>query len=198
MRWMLLAASVSALGMAACDSGTTTTRSVEVSKDGTTTTRTVEVKIGDAARQATGAPGTEGHPIVSADADQVPTQVIKAIYARKSRPSGAAELNRFFTSDLAAALIADESGDGVGAINSDYRYDAQDTDIAGLELVLGGDPGTATVEATFTNFGEPGRVFWILCPVTPTQWKVQDVEIGLRNANDLRAMLDLPPTQDCK
>ena len=147
---------------------------------------------------ATGAPGAEGNPIVSPDADQPPTQVIKAIYALSSRPSGAEQLNRFFTADLAAALIADEAGGEVNVIESDYRYDAQDTEIAGLELVLGGDPGTATVEATFTNFGRPGRVFWILCPVTPTQWKVQDVQVGVEGQQDLRQMLGVPNSPDCK
>ena len=106
-------------------------------------------------------------------------------------------MRRFFTRDLAQALIKDSHSDGVGVANdSDYRYDAQDMKITGLHLEDYADgAGTSVIRAHFNNFGKPDVVTYNLCLHGPNDWRISDVGM---DKDSLRKLLGLTPVDKMK
>ncbi|HEX8232185.1 MAG TPA: hypothetical protein VF559_02405 [Caulobacteraceae bacterium] len=123
--------------------------------------------------------------------ERTPQGLVARLYERTSVPTSRRDLGRFFTGDLAAALLADGRGGEVGAIDGDYRYDAQDVQRGNLTLdLVAGGADTATVEARFRNFGEAKTVRYRLCRLGPNEWRIADVAMP---SGELRALLGLPP-----
>ena len=124
-----------------------------------------------------------------------PDQLVRALYRPEGAPSTRPELNRFFDADLARALWTDSQGEEVGAVDFDFRYDAQDTEIAGLAFEKAPRDNGATVTASFRNFGKPVRVIYRLCVRGPG-WRIAEVSAG-DGSWSLRRMLGLAPHARC-
>ena len=124
-----------------------------------------------------------------------PDQLVRALYRPEAAPSTRPELNRYFDPDLAGALWKDSQGEEVGAVDFDFRYDAQDVAITGLAFTKTHRNGEATVTASFANFGKPVRVVYRMC-VRRTGWKITDVSAG-DGVWSLRRMLRLGPARAC-
>jgi hypothetical protein len=106
-------------------------------------------------------------------------------------------MRRFFTRNLAQALIKDLTPGYVGLANDvDYRYDAQDMQITGLHLMDYADgAGTAVIRAHFDNFGKPYTVTYDLCLHGPNDWRISNVTMPEQN---LRKVLSLSPVERMK
>lgn len=123
---------------------------------------------------------------------------VKELNRRLTLPANAAENGQFFATDIAEALTRDGSGDEVGAVDFDYRWNAQDTrvtDVAYAVEARGTDRALVTV--TFKNFGEPGRTFYDMCRRQPDGvWRILDVRSNDQPDGSVRAMLKLGPTSE--
>jgi len=113
-------------------------------------------------------------------------------------PDTAAENAQFFATDIAEALTRDGSGDEVGEVSFDYRWNAQDTEITEVSYAVearGTDRALVTV--SFKNFGEPGRTFYDMCRRQPEgHWRILDVRSNDQPDGSVRAMLKLPPASE--
>jgi len=130
-----------------------------------------------------------------------PRDAVAALYRLPSIPVTPADKQRFFSVDMAAALIKDsDRDDEVGVANDgDYRYDAQDFRIAGLHMEAVGVGGEAgTIRVAFRNFGKPQTVSYDLCRRRPGDWRIRDVVTP--SGGSLRKLLGLPAgaqSKDC-
>lgn len=130
----------------------------------------------------------------TAAAHRTPTDLVQALYAREAIPLTEAEITGYFSSDLAAALMTDASSPETGAIDADYRYDAQDFQISELRLEPYADgPDESLVRAHFRNFGEPGQAEILLCRRPSGEWRIKDVRHARRG---LREVLKLKPADE--
>lgn len=147
-----------------------------------------------------------------------PLVIVNSLYVRKAAPS---HVERLFAADLAAAYRKDTSDPNeVGAIDFDWRYDAQDVKITDLKVFwapppeMSGPPPMMTpgpgkgrgavlppvetpapkaVEASFKNFGKPHAVFYSFCRTARGELRIADVYSPGRNGWSLRRMLKLDP-----
>lgn len=125
-----------------------------------------------------------------------PDQLVRAIYRPLAAPITPKDLARYFDADLARALRADSQGEEVGAVDFDYRYDAQDVQITGLGFSKAAWAGNGSlVTARFQNFGKPAAIAYRLC-VRAKGWRIVDIAQG-DGSWSLRQMLQLPPRKDC-
>lgn len=95
-------------------------------------------------------------------------------FQNKDRPL----INTYFAKDLAEMIWKDAvntKDDEVGKIDFDPLYDAQDAEVANLNVgksEINGDK--ATVEVTFLNFGEEQSVNYLLKKENG-DWKIEDI-----------------------
>ena len=93
--------------------------------------------------------------------------------------------NRELVDKYFAKIIADKiwkdsvaSGEEIGALDFDPLYDAQDTEIADFKIGTPAITGEkATVDVTFTNFGEPQTLKYMLVKENDS-WKIEDIDYG--------------------
>jgi hypothetical protein len=121
--------------------------------------------------------------------------VVRALYAPKLTPfPDKPDHDPFFTAELAGALKKDSHPDEVGAVDFDYRYDAQDVQITDLQLTAVNTLDGERVAARFDNFQKPYEVDYDLV-LTRDGWRVSDVSAPAQQGDQpwsLRAMLKLP------
>jgi hypothetical protein len=142
------------------------------------------------------APPPPAHPPV---AFRTPREAIVALYRLPSIPITAADKQRFFAGDMAAALIKDsDRDDEVGVANDgDYRYDAQDMKITGLHIEsIAVREGAATARVAFSNFRKLEAVNYLLCQRVPRDWRITDVITP--SGGSLRKLLGLAPVGEAK
>jgi hypothetical protein len=128
-----------------------------------------------------------------------PRDAVVTLYRLPSIPTTPADKQRFFSGDLAAALIKDsDRDDEVGVANDgDYRYDAQDFRIAGLHIdAMAIRGGAGTLRVAFRNFGKPKMVSYDLCLRRPGDWRIRDVVTP--SGGSLRRLLGLPAAAQSK
>ncbi len=128
-------------------------------------------------------------------AHQQALDLVRSLYRTEAPPPDA---SAYFSRDLARAYRKDTGHPGeVGAIDFDWRYGAQDTEIGNLEFFNMEGPRTATIRARFRNFGKPGEVVYDLCHAQ-RGWRISDVHMAAgADSWDLRKMLKLPAKVDC-
>lgn len=153
----------------------------------TTTTSTQTT----AAPAATPAPTPAAAPVADAAA------VVRELYAEHAaerspffQTTDRARLDKFFEPEVAALIwkdTIDAKGD-LGAIDFDPLYNSQDHDVKNLAIGPATVEGnTATVNATFENFGQKQQVPFTLTLVNGA-WKIQDISFG--EGNTLRSVLN--------
>lgn len=144
--------------------------------------------------QATDADGTSSTEVPGAEA------LIKALNARTGAPGGASpEVASFFATDIANAMAHDGSPGEVGAIDFDYRWNAQDTEISDVAyLAEATDADKAVVTVTFKNFDDQGATFYDMCKRADGQWRILDVRSSEQPDGSVRHMLKLGPADAAK
>lgn len=133
----------------------------------------------------------------AATADAVVKNLYAAHDASKSpffQTKNRALLDRFFVKELADMIWKDavdsEKEQGVGAIDFDPLYDAQDTQITNFVIEKPSDAGgddNAFVKVTFKNYG---KAFWIdfeLMREAGKDWKISGISYG--SGDDLASIL---------
>lgn len=122
--------------------------------------------------------------------------IVRALYAPQVAPfPDKPEHDPFFTPELARALKKDSHPDEVGAVDFDYRYDAQDVQMSDLQLIAVNTLDGERVIARFNNFRKPYEVDYDLV-LTRDGWRIADVSAPAQQGDQawsLRAMLKLPP-----
>lgn len=155
----------------------------------------------------------------SAAAPDAPLVIVNSLYVHKAAPS---HVERLFAADLAAAYRKDTRKRGeVGAIDFDWRYDAQDVKISDVKVFWASPPedtqtspapwptpqahalapalppvetpAPKAVEAAFRNFGKPHAVFYSFCRTPRGELRIADVYTTGRDGWSLRRMLKLDP-----
>jgi hypothetical protein len=141
-----------------------------------------------------------GAPFLGA-AQESPEAIVSEIYGYYTnsntigiRPSDP-ELRPYFVDELTGLLEADDElagREGLGRLGFDPFVDAQDFAIEDLDISGSGATGDrATVEARFTNFGQPTRIVysfvrddgaWLIeeieAPDGPYPWRLSDLLEG--------------------
>jgi hypothetical protein len=129
----------------------------------------------------------------SAQAQMSPKALVQQLYGEPTLSMDGRGLDRYLAGDLSQAMKADSHPGEVGAIDFDYRYGAQDVEIAGLNILEVIDNDDAQVVAVFKNFGKPHSVNWKLCRRSSGDWRIYDAWSNTSETWDLRQMLRLPP-----
>ena len=119
-----------------------------------------------------------------------PETVVQALYkahdAQKSpffQSKDRALVDKFFSKQLADLIWKDATThtSDVGAIDADPLYDAQDVEIKDFKIGTGKidekDGKKATVNVTFTNFGEPKTLRFEMSAGTES-WKIDNIVYG--------------------
>lgn len=89
-----------------------------------------------------------------------------------------ARIDKYFTKPLGDLVLRDATNpvDEIGAIGADPLYDGQDFEIKNFAVGKGTIDGTkATVNVTFTNFGEKKTVVFSLVE-TAGAWRISDIK----------------------
>lgn len=122
-----------------------------------------------------------------------PERLVRLLNAEPEMPTEDGELAAYFARDLAAAMKAQNVPGELGAIDFDYRWNAQDAEITDVryESVADG-PGGSVIRVTYANFGEPGVTTYELCRRSDSQWRIAEVKSGPDPDSSLRALLGLP------
>lgn len=100
-----------------------------------------------------------------------------------------ARIDGYFTKQLGDLVLRDATNpvDEIGAIGADPLYDAQDVEIKNFAVGKGTiDGAKATVNVTFTNFGEKKTIVFSLVE-TAGAWRISDIKYSHGGA--LLAML---------
>jgi hypothetical protein len=87
-------------------------------------------------------------------------------------------IDRYFTKQLGDLVLRDATTpvDEIGAIGADPLYDAQDVEIKNFAVDKGTiDGAKATVNVTFTNFGEKKTIVFSLAE-TAGAWRISDIK----------------------
>jgi hypothetical protein len=100
-----------------------------------------------------------------------------------------ARIDKYFTKQLGDLVFRDATNpvDGTGAIGADPLYDAQDIEIKNFAVGTGAIDGSkATVNVTFTNFGEKKTIVFSLVGASD-EWRISDIKYS--HGSTLLAML---------
>jgi hypothetical protein len=102
--------------------------------------------------------------------------LVRTLYKADHIPTEKAGIERFFSRDLAPAMIADHATGELSAIEFDYRFHSQDPEIT--KLTFAGRPmiGGAIVTVNFRNAGKAETVTYRLCQRIGGDWRIFNVE----------------------
>lgn len=151
------------------------------------------VSIKSVATAAGKAPAAKPEAAVAA----TPDSLVRDLYAAHKRDKGPffqsddrAAVDRYFSKDFADLIWrdSDKAGDGVGAIDFDPLYHAQDTEISAFKL---GKPeagsGVTTLEVSFKNFGKTETIRFLMERNKEKAWKITDIRY--QNGDLLKGLL---------
>ena len=124
-----------------------------------------------------------------------PEQVVKNLYAVKDagnpffQKKSRALVDKYFTGELADVIWEDATrpGDGVGALDFNPFYYAQDDKITGL--VIGKADENGVVKVKFKNFGKDEEIIYTLVKENTASkaWKIESIMYS--DAEDLASIL---------
>ena len=125
-----------------------------------------------------------------------PEQVVKNLYAEKDASSpffqkkSRALVNKYFTGELADLIWKDATtaGDGVGALDFDPLFYAQDDEIT--NFVIGKADANNVVTVKFKNFGKDEQIIYTLVKENTASkvWKIESIMYS--DAEDLGSILE--------
>jgi hypothetical protein len=131
-------------------------------------------------------------------AEVTPDQVVKNLYAARKSPKtdpffqnkSRALLDKYFTKNFADVIWKDATtqGDGVGALNFDPLFYAQDSDIT--NFVIGKADGSDVVKVKFKNFGKAEEIKFFLAKENTASkvWKIDTIMYS--DAEDLGSLIE--------
>lgn len=132
----------------------------------------------------------------SAAATMTPERVVKNLYAAKGASSpffqkkSRALVDKYFTRELADTIWKDATtaGDGVGALDFNPLYYAQDDQIT--NFVIGKADANGVVKVKFKNFGKDEEIIYTLVKENTASkvWKIESIMYG--DAEDLGSILE--------
>ena len=134
----------------------------------------------------------------AAAAAVTPDQVVKNLYADRSNPKtdpffqrkNRALVDKYFTGALADAIWKDAvaTTDGVGALDFDPTYYAQDTEIT--KFVVGKADADGDVKVKFNNMGKDEEITYFLARENTASkvWKIDSIVYS--DAEDLQSILE--------
>ena len=134
-----------------------------------------------------GDPESGGGQSNAAEAETLVADLYKQHDSKKSpffQTSDRSRVDRFFTKTTADLIWKDSNSSKgeIGAIDFDPLYDAQDVEkknfVVGKASVNG---DTATVAATYTNYGEKKRITFVMKNVAG-KWKIDDIKYDAGHA----------------
>ncbi len=136
-------------------------------------------------------PAVGGGEVIADPPEKLVAELYKAHDAQKGPffQKDRTRIDKFFTKKLGDLVYRDGTApeDGIGAIGADPLYDAQDIEIKNFAVGKGAvADGKATVNVTFTNFGERKAVVFSLVD-TAGSWRIADIKYSHDGA--LLAML---------
>ena len=155
------------------------------------------VGCGRKEKQAAKAP-TASSSVAEAPATPIPAPtdslaLVRTLYDQETIPSDEPNITAFFSRDLSLALMTDASSPETQAVSADYRYGAQDIEIADLTFEPYADgPDGSVIRAHFRNFGKPTTVSYELCRRPSGEWRIKDVS---GPSGTLRSALKLPAAE---
>lgn len=124
-----------------------------------------------------------------------PEQVVKNLYAAKETANpffqrkSRALVNKYFTGELADSIWKDATrpGEGVGALDFDPLYHAQDVRIT--NLVIGKADANGEVRVKFNNMGHNEEIIYTLVKenTKASPWKIETIMYN--DAEDLNSIL---------
>lgn len=162
----------------------------------------------DSANETAVAPEGGSGDARSADAERHVADLYKQHDAKKSpffQTTERGRLDAFFTKPTADLIWKDSTSSKgeIGAIDFDPLYDAQDVDKKNFAIgkaSISGD--SATVVATYTNWGEKKRITYLL-KMQDGSWKIDDIKyqaghslLGLLKETYGNSSSDKPPVQN--
>jgi hypothetical protein len=139
------------------------------------------------------APNAPGSPVNVSGAEQK----VRALNSLAATPVDDSDTEDFFARDIAAALEADNRPSEVGAIDFDYRWNAQDLQVTDVSYAVEAKAADkAMVIVTFRNFGKPDRTWYDVCRRPNGQWRVLDVRASESADGGIRHRLHLGKSWD--
>ena len=133
---------------------------------------------------------------VKPSATTAPEQVVKNLYTVKDSASpffqkkSRALVDKYFTRELADLIWKDatSAGDGVGALDFDPLFHAQDDDIT--HFVIEKADANGVVKVKFKNFGKDDQILYTLVrdKAKSKAWKIETIMYS--DADDLGAILE--------
>ena len=131
----------------------------------------------------------------AAGAAVAPEQVVKNLYAAKEAANpffqhkSRALVNKYFTGELADAIWKDatRTGEGVGALDFDPLYQAQDVHIT--NLVIGKADANGVIKVRFKNMKLDVEIIYTVIRenTPPNAWKIESIMYN--DAEDLNSIL---------
>ena len=152
-------------------------------------------EVGETTAGRIEAPPPTVAPTAPAPADvATPERLVRQLNAEPEMPTEDGELAAYFARDLAAAIKAQNIPGELGAIDFDYRWNAQDAEITDVRYgaVADGRDGSV-IRVTYANFGEPGATTYHLCRRSDGEWRIAEVKSGPDPDASLRTLLGLTP-----
>ena len=136
-------------------------------------------------------------PVMADSVNDSPQDLLQALYRLHDNgqgplldPAAKAERERFFTAALAKALdqeLNNPVDDEVGRLDFDPFYNAQDTEISGLDIAVPKVSGTqVTALVHFLNFDQSVEIGYRLIQ-DARGWRIDDIDYG--DGQSLRKIL---------
>ncbi len=141
---------------------------------------TVNTAAPSGSGQVDAKPAVGGGEVIGDPPEKLVAELYKAHDAQKGPffQKDRARIDKYFTKQLGDLVYRDATApeDGIGAIGSDPLYDAQDVEIKNFAVGNGVvDGAKATVNVTFSNFGEKKTVVFSLVD-TAGAWRISDIK----------------------
>ena len=134
-------------------------------------------------------PAAEPAPAPAPEA-MTPEGLVQALYMEPRIPTAAPHVRLYFSEPLVDGLSGEE---GIGF---DYRLDAQDGDVADLEVEeLAAGPDGSSVVARFHRAGRPVSMAYDLCRRDSGEWRIINVR-SVQNDWNLRDLTGADAGED--
>jgi hypothetical protein len=107
--------------------------------------------------------------------ETIVANLYKGAKAREIAAMSKTELRKYFDKELADLIWKTANSDN--GLDFDILYDAQDTQIRNFRIgkAENQSPSLATVDVSFTNFGEKKEIQFLLASYGAEGWKITDI-----------------------